>query len=149
MVLICIIFKNQEKVLKIYFHRRFSAFECTGIFGKFQLPTACRSRDIEFLRYSAKFRKKERACTFSERKRWMYGIFRRVYFGEYETENYKFGFIQLAVTSALFLCWQRYVLFNILGTNHTSKFTFYIGPPCHTTRIIILCTIDRMYLPGK
>ncbi len=58
MVLICIIFKNQQKVLKIYFHRRVLAFEYAEIFGKFQLPTACRSWDIEFLRYIAKFRKK-------------------------------------------------------------------------------------------
>ncbi len=33
------------------------------------------------------------------------------------------------------------VLFNILGTNQTSKLTFYIGPPCRT--IIILCPIGQ------
>ncbi len=42
----------------------------------------------------------ERARTRPEKNRWMYGIFRGVYFGEYETENYKFGLVQLAVTPA-------------------------------------------------
>ncbi len=51
----------------------------------------------------------------------MYGIFRGVYFGEYETENYKFGLVQLAVTPASFS-----VLKHCAKTTHF-KFQFLLG----------------------
>ncbi len=76
----------------------------------------------------------------------MYGIFQGVYFGEYETENYKFGLVQLAVTPASFAVLTTMVLFNIVGINRTSKFTFYLGPQCHTIIIdYVLLLLPTLY----
>ncbi len=81
----------------------------------------------------------ERACTRREKKMnlWHFpsGIFRWI-----RTENYKFGLVQLVVTPASFSVLTT-IGFNIVGTNHISKFNFYIRQACRT--IIILCTIDN------
>ncbi len=43
------------------------------------------------------------------------------------TKNNKFGFIQLALTRPQLYFGADKVLFNIAGTNHNSKFNFYMG----------------------
>ncbi len=62
----------------------------------------------DFIRYIGKLRLKKNEDVSSERESDEYGIFRGVYFGEYETKNYKYGIVHLAMTPAFF-----YVLITI------------------------------------
>ncbi len=93
--------KNQQKILKIYFHR-LSSFVYTGVSESFSFQLHVFPEISNFSDISLNSVKMERACTFRREKTMNVWHFPKGIFGEYETENYKFGFIQLAVTPASF-----------------------------------------------
>ncbi len=74
----------------------------------------------------------------------MYGIFRGVYFGEYERENYKFGLVQLAVTPASFSVLKRIGFIQYCRHKWHFKIHFLLGAAV-SYYYYRLCTIARAY----
>ncbi len=98
----------------------------------------------------------------------MYGIFRGVYFGEHETENYRFGFVQLAVTSAFFsvlttINFTQYSLHKSrlkIRFSHWAPVSYYYSlicywyyvtliPLCFTQKKLSKCLICSLWMERK